>query len=146
MTILYYCIELTDVHVYIPQSDFIIAKKKQQQQKKTTKKHTLHISSSISISCSIFHCGLLHCEKAIKYSASLAFYRFSSTRFINSIKLGHACKIPYVHILEKNVHASFRKFKKKSETSAVVYLSIRYCIVNKTNCIFCLIKCKVNGN
>ena len=35
------------------------------------------------------------CEKVIKYSASLAFYDFSQTRLINSIKLEHSCKILY---------------------------------------------------
>ena len=36
------------------------------------------------------------CEKEIKCSASLAFYLFSSTRLINSIKHEHSCKILYI--------------------------------------------------
>ena len=38
---------------------------------------------------------LTRCEKEIKCSASLAFYLFSSTRWINSIKHEHSCKILY---------------------------------------------------
>ena len=39
---------------------------------------------------------LSRCEKEMKCSASLAFYLFSPTRLINSIKLEHSCKILYV--------------------------------------------------
>ena len=39
---------------------------------------------------------LTRCEKEIKCSASLAFYLFSPTRLINSIKHEHSCKILYV--------------------------------------------------
>ena len=37
------------------------------------------------------------CEKEIKCEASLAFYLFSSTCLINSIKHEHSCKILYIH-------------------------------------------------
>ena len=47
------------------------------------------------------------CEKKIKCSASLAFYLFSSTRLINSIKHEHSCKILYQH----NNHIKMRLFK-----------------------------------
>ena len=36
-------------------------------------------------------------KKAIKCLARLAFYRFSSTRLINSIKNWHSCKILYIY-------------------------------------------------
>ena len=39
---------------------------------------------------------LLHCEKVIKCSASLAFYHFAPTRLINLIKYEHSCKFLYV--------------------------------------------------
>ena len=66
------------------------------------------------------------CEKEIKCSASLAFYLFSPTRLINSIKHEHSCKILYlfdashVYIFSRlldvlEVVAPFKQFQKLRE-------------------------------
>ena len=44
------------------------------------------------------------CEKEIKWSKSLAFYLFSQTRLLNSIKHEHLCKILYVKVVSKPNH------------------------------------------
>ena len=50
----------------------------------------------------LFCSGTNDCEKEIKCSASLAFYLFSPTRLINSIKHEHSCKILYIeHSISK---------------------------------------------
>ena len=59
---------------------------------------------------------LTRCEKKIKCSASLAFYLFSWTCFINSIKHKHSCKILYI--------SHMWKYKKK--LYFIVMCNIRY--------------------
>ena len=56
--------------------------------------------------CSKSHVRCLVCEKGIKCSTSIAFYLFSPTRLINSIKYEHSCKILYLlYVYETYTHS-----------------------------------------
>ena len=58
-----------------------------------------------------------HCEKEIKWSAILAFYLFSSTHLMNSIKHEHSCKILYTLIDSYTVKPVLSGHSKIGKTS-----------------------------